>query len=245
MRVLIVDDESLARQRLASLIQEISNHSLVGEAANGVQALQEISRTNPDLVFLDIRMPVMDGLEVARHLKGLPFSPLVVFTTAYDQHALSAFETNALDYLLKPIQRDRLQEAFARAEKRTANLAEKSLRGDEPKRTQICAFVKGKLQLIPLANIYYFAADQKYVVVRHSLGQVLIEESLARLEEEFGEAFLRVHRNALVARQYFSGIEKAQEDQTLATFTEIEDKIAVSRRHLPEIRKWLKAGGSA
>ncbi len=243
MRVLIVDDEPLARKRLASLIQEIGGHHLVGEAANGAQALQEISRTDPDLVFLDIRMPLMDGLEVARHLKGLPFSPLVVFTTAYDQHALSAFETNALDYLLKPVQRARLQEAFARAEKRTTNPLEKKPRDDEPKRTQICAYVKGKLQLIAVANIYYFAADQKYVLVRHTLGQVLIEESLVGLEVEFGEVFLRVHRNALVARQYFSGLEKAQEDQALATFTGIEDKIAVSRRHLAEIRKWLKSGG--
>ena len=241
MRILLVDDESLARQRLASLLKELGYTDIVGEAANGVQALQEISRTNPDVVFLDIRMPVMDGIEVARHLKALPFSPKVIFTTAYDQHALSAFETNALDYLLKPIQKERLHEAILRAEKLQPDNKSQLPNTQETKRSQICAYVKGKLQLIPVNSIYYFVADQKYVLVRHTQGQVLIEESLTSLEQEFGDEFLRVHRNALVASQYLSGTTKGDDEQMMLTFAGIEDKIAISRRHLPSIRKWLKS----
>lgn len=245
MRVLICDDEALARQRLQQLLTELDVVECVGEAANGKQAIQLCHQQQPDIVLLDIRMPVMDGLEAARHLAEHDQPPAVIFTTAYDDHALSAFEANAVDYLLKPIRRERLQQALEKA--RVLNRAQwQALAASEltdQARSHLSARRQELLRLIPIDDIYYFQADQKYVTVRHKGGEDLIEDSLAALESEFAERFVRIHRNALVASTYLKGIEKSANGHT-ALVEGCDEQLEISRRHASAVRKWLKAKAS-
>ncbi len=240
MRVLIVDDEPPARRRLASLLADLKLGEVVGEAANGKQALELVTRDSPDVLLLDIRMPGMDGLEVAGHLAALDHPPAVIFTTAYDQHALQAFEARAVDYLLKPVRRDRLQEAVERAVRLTqAQL--KALRHDNTRaRTHISATMYGNLCLVPVEDIRYFQADQKYVSVVYPGGQVLIEEPLKALEVEFGDRFLRVHRNALVAVRHVVALERAADGRYQLRFEGTDQALEVSRRLLTAVKKRLK-----
>ncbi len=241
MRVLIVDDEPPARRRLASLLADLKLGEVVGEAANGKQALEFVTRDNPDVLLLDIRMPGMDGLEVAGHLAALDHPPAVIFTTAYDQHALQAFEARAVDYLLKPVRRDRLQQAIERAVRLTqAQL--KSLRHDNARaRTHISATMHGNLCLVPVEDVRYFQADQKYVSVVYPGGQVLIEEPLKALEVEFGDRFLRVHRNALVAVRHVIALERATDGRYQLRFKGSDETLEVSRRLLTAVKKRLRA----
>ena len=242
MKLLIVDDESLARSRLRGLVEQSEGWEVVGEAANGRDALEMIERERPDIVLLDIRMPGMDGLEAARHMAQLEEPPAVIFTTAYGDHALAAFEAQAVDYLLKPIRRERLAQALGRAQRPTravlASLHSEAV--EERARTHLCARYRGALELVPVADVIYFQADQKYVTVRHAGGSVLIEESLKSLEEEFGERFLRIHRNALVAEAHMVGLESEGGGHAVVAFRNIEDKLEVSRRHLPFVRRRLR-----
>ncbi len=242
MRVLIVDDETPARERLLRLLEDISGWEPCGEAATGEQALRELDQTRPDVVLLDIRMPGMDGLEVARHLASLDEPPAVIFTTAYGEHALEAFDTQAVGYLLKPIRQEALRESLEAACRVTrAQLAEvEGEVGPAPARTHICARVRGGLQLVPVSQILYFQADNKYVTVRHLEGEVLIDDSLRQLEDEFGEQFIRIHRNALVARRYLGGIEK-QGNVARVRMLECDETLEVSRRHLPHVRREIKS----
>jgi two-component system, LytTR family, response regulator AlgR len=244
MRVLIVDDEAPARERLRAMVEALAGHEVVGEGANGAEALDLAQRQHPDVVLMDIRMPGMDGLEAARHLTELDSPPAVIFTTAYDQHALAAFEAQAVDYLLKPIRKERLQDALERAVRLTRPQLT-ALQGRAPLaggRTHICARIRGNLQLIPVAEIVYFMADQKYVSVRYLQGEVLIEEPLKALEEEFGARFLRIHRNALVAVPFLEGLEKDEDGRHLVRLRGVAQTLEVSRRHLPEVRQRLKDG---
>src|SRR5690606_25768338 len=201
MKVVIADDEPLARERLRLLLAEHPDLELVAEAGDGGQALHAVAEHDADLVLLDIAMPGIDGLEAARHLAAFEPRPAVVFCTAYDAHALSAFEAAAVDYLVKPVRAERLQAALERARTfvagRDANAAGDGKGG---RRTHLCARLRGSLRLIPVEDIHYLQAEEKYVVVHHARGEDLIEESLKSLEEEFGERFLRIHRNCLVAR---------------------------------------------
>ena len=243
MKVLIVDDELPARSRLRALLEELPTWEVVGEAGDGVEALRRASDLEPDVVLLDIRMPGMDGLEAARHLAGLEHPPAVIFTTAFDHHALEAFEAAAVDYLLKPIRRARLEQALDRA--RRPNRAQLSglSGGERAARTHICASNRGGLQLVPIEAVWYFLADQKYVSVRHPGGELLIEESLKSLEEEFGELFVRVHRNALVAAAQLVGIDKTPQGGQVARLRDCDDTIEISRRHAPELRRRLRQCG--
>ncbi len=242
MKLVIVDDESLARSRLRALVEGAEGWEIVGEAANGREALELIARERPDVVLLDIRMPGMDGLEAARHMAQLDDPPAVIFTTAYGDHALAAFEAQAVDYLLKPIRRERLVQALERARRPTrAVLAALQPETLEPRaRTHLCARYRGALQLVPVEDVIYFQADQKYVTVRHHEGSVLIEESLKSLEEEFGDRFLRIHRNALVAEGHMAGLELEGDGHAAVVFAGIDDRLEVSRRHLPGVRKRLR-----
>lgn len=242
MKVLIVDDETLARERLRALLAELPECRVVGEAATGRQALEQAQAQAPDVVLLDIRMPVMDGLEAARHLSGFAQPPAVIFTTAYDRHALEAFEIAALDYLLKPVRKGRLEQALRRA-RRPERVKLQGLEYDSGARTHICARSRGALQLVAVNDVAYFLADRKYVTVRHTAGEILIEESLRALEEEFGAAFMRIHRNALVAVQRLQGIERDGDGRPLARLTDVEERLEISRRHLPEVRRQLRARG--
>ncbi|GMR19747.1 MAG: alginate biosynthesis regulator AlgR [Gammaproteobacteria bacterium] len=243
MRILIVDDEKLARDRLRKLVSDIGNHVVVGEACNGNEAVEKTSELNPDILLMDIRMPGMDGLEAAMHLSGMEQPPSVIFTTAYDQHALDAFEVNAVDYLLKPIRKDRLANALMKAHKLTQKQLQEvhQAREEVQARTHISVHMRGNIRLVPVPDICYFLADSKYVVVRTAKEEHLIEDSLVNLEKEFGDLYLRVHRNALVAKKFIKGIEKSTSGTWQVSITDVDDKLLdVSRRHAASVRRWAR-----
>jgi two-component system response regulator AlgR len=242
MRVLIADDEALARERLRRLLQEIGPPwQLVAEAADGAEASALCRSQAIDVALLDIRMPRLDGLACARALQDLPSPPAVIFVTAYDEHALAAFDAHAVDYLLKPIRRDRLQAALGRARSLTrAQLS--ALDEARPERDHLVVTYRGGIARIALDDVLYLRADQKYVVARHAGGEALLEESLRSLEERLGDRFLRIHRNALVARDAVVGLEKDAAGGCHVRLRGVPDRLEVSRRHLPEIRAWVREG---
>lgn len=242
MKILIVDDEVLARERLHDLVIELYPDVITIEATNGMDALDKVTEHSPEIILLDIRMPGMDGLEVANHLLQLETQPAIVFTTAYQDHALSAFDANAVDYLLKPIRKERLKIAIERA---TAISHSKltilnETEGVASTRSHLSAMVQGNIQLIPIENIYYLKAEQKYVTAAWPGGEILLDESLVSLEAEFTNYFIRVHRNALVAINHISGLSKNNEGQQFITLSDMPIEIAVSRRHLSDVKKVFK-----
>lgn len=241
MKVLLVDDEALARDRLRRLLAELPGCELCGEAADGRAALELYDQHQPDVVLMDIRMPGMDGLEAARHLAGLPDPPAVIFTTAFGDHALEAFEACAVDYLLKPIRSERLAAALGNARRLTRAQAAQLDKDTGGVRNHICVRVRGNLQLVPVSDIRFFRADNKYVTIRTGDAEYLIEEPLKALEDEFAGRFLRIHRNALVAVDFVVGLEKTADAQCLVALAGIEERLEVSRRHQPELRGRLKA----
>jgi two-component system response regulator AlgR len=242
MRVLIVDDEKLARDRLRELLAEIGGYTVVGEGMNGNEAVEKSAELNPDILLMDIRMPGMDGLEASMHLLGMESPPCVIFTTAYDQHALDAFEVNAVDYLLKPIRKDRLANALMKARKLTMRQLKEvnQAREEAPTRSHMSVHMRGNIRLVPLPEIFYFLADSKYVVVRTAGEEHLVEDSLVNLEREFGKDFLRIHRNALVATTYIKGIEKSPAGTWQVSLKGIDKKLDVSRRHAATVRRWAR-----
>lgn len=245
MKILIADDESPARQRLAALVREMGEpYQLAGEARNGLEALNQCGGRNIDLVLMDIRMPEMDGIAAAARMLQLPTPPAVIFVTAYEEHALQAFESNAIDYLLKPIRPQRLQQALRRASRLTRPQLQalESLQEKQPEEPHICSNYRGGIQRIPLSDIIYFRADQKYVTARHSGGEALLEDSLKALEQRFTDQLLRIHRNALVSQQHLIGLEKAADGRTLVRLRGAEERLEISRRHLADVRRWLKHG---
>lgn len=242
MNVLIVDDEHLARQRLRKMLSATPEHRIIGEAETGEDALRKSQTSQPDVVLMDIRMPGMDGIEAASYINRMDNPPAIIFTTAFSDRALNAFETHAVDYLLKPIKLSRL-EAALEAAKRMNKAQMSQLREDEAigSRQKICVKNRGSLDLIPVEEIIYFQADQKYVTLRTADQEYLIEESLKALEEEFSQHFIRIHRNALVAQKTLTGLTKNNEGRACISFAEIDDLLEISRRHLPQIRKKLKS----
>ena len=242
MKILLVDDESLARDRLRRLLETEPDHEVVGEAPNGIDAIRLASEHQPDLVLLDIRMPGMDGLETARHFLELDTPPAVIFCTAYEEHAIQAFDLQAVGYLLKPVRRENLLQALAK----TSRLNRVQLAALNPteatRRSHISTRTHRGVELIPLDHVRYFQADQKYVTVRHSDGEVIVDETLRELENEFGEKFLRVHRNALVAKKYIEGLVKDDHSGAMKVRLQgVEEALDISRRHLPSIRKVIKS----
>ena len=243
MKVLIVDDEAPARARLYDMLAAQDDCVVCATAANGEEALQLAGQYQPDVLLMDIRMPGMDGLEAAQHLQALEQPPAIIFTTAYNDYALQAFEAHAVDYLLKPVRRERLAEALRHACRLTRYQAAalQAGGGESGTRQRICAQVRGSLQLIAVDEVRYFQADQKYVTVCTADGQVLIEETLKALEEEFAGQFVRIHRNALVARRYLAGLEKDADGHPRVRLEGIDASLEVSRRHSAAIRKLLKS----
>jgi len=241
MKVLIVDDEKPARDRLARMINELADFEVVGQAQNGREAIELAASCEADIVLMDIRMPGLDGLQAAQHLAEIEHPPAVIFTTAYADHALEAFETHAVDYLLKPVKSVRLQKALAAAQKPTRAQVEQNseVLSSIEAREHICARVRGNLELVKIADIYYFQADHKYVTVRHRNGQILIEEPLIKLEKEFEGRFIRIHRNALVNRDFIAGM-RAQDDGQHLRLKDLDETLEISRRHLSAIRKIIK-----
>lgn len=236
MKILIVDDEPLARTRLHDLLDDIGGHEVVGEAANGREALATISSLSPDVVLLDIRMPEINGIEVAMHLTRLESPPAVIFTTAYGDHALKAFDANAVDYLLKPIRSSRLEQALAKVHPPSHEQLQKASSEHGP-RAHICAHHRGGLKLIPVEDVIYFKADSKYIAVHYKDGEVLIDEPLKGLEQEFQETFTRIHRSTLVANSHIESLRKNNDGQHQLILRNISEPFEVSRRQLPTVRK--------
>jgi two-component system response regulator AlgR len=237
LKVLIVDDEAPARERLRSLLAEIADVEVIGESANGHEALKATAELNPDVVLLDVRMPGMDGLEAARHLNVLEEPPAVIFTTAYDQYAVAAFDTHAVGYLLKPVRKEQLAASLVRAGRLTRAQLQKLAAGAEARRTHIAARHREALKLIPIEEVQYFLADQKYTTVRHLNGEDLIEESLRLLEREFSAGFARIHRNALVSVKYLERIERDADGQYFVYLRGCPAPLAVSRRMAGELKE--------
>jgi two-component system response regulator AlgR len=238
-RVLIVDDEPPARERLRRLLGELAGIEIAGEAGNGEQAVRLAGELHPDVVLLDVRMPGMDGLEAARHLALFEAPPAVVFTTAYDTYAVEAFEAQAIGYLLKPVRAERLAAALQRAA-RLAGPQLARVAASDPQRTarsHVAARLGDSVRLIPVPDIYYFAADQKYTTVKHRGGTDLIEDSLRALEEEFPAQFVRVHRNALVNIRSLAAIERDAEGQYSVVVRDSGERLDVSRRLAGELKE--------
>ena len=242
MDVLIADDEPLARERLAALLGEMGGHRVVAQVGDGRSALEACMAQTPDVVLLDIEMPEMDGLEAARHLASFESPPAVVFCTAYDEHALAAFDAAAVDYVLKPVRAERLAAALKRAAERRAGQrqgqAAPLLQGKT--RTHLAARLRGSLRLIPIGEIRYLQAEEKYVVVHHARGEDLVEDSLKSLEAEFASRFLRIHRNCIVAREQIAELKRTPDGLVHAVLRDGGALLEVSRRCLPGLRDELK-----
>ena len=241
LRVLIVDDEPLARARLRALLEAQPGVQVIGEAGDGETALAACDAEAPELVLLDITMPGIDGLETARRLGALQSRPAIVFCTAFDAHALSAFEAQALDYLVKPVRGERLAAAL---DKVRTFLAGRARQQDGAPaglpRSHLGARLRGSLRLIAIEDIRYLQADEKYVVVHHARGEDLIEESLKSLEAEFPTRFIRIHRNCLVARDEIVELQRAPDGQVHAVLRNVATPLEVSRRCLSQLRDTLR-----
>lgn len=239
LRVFIADDEAPARLRLRGLLSDIEPelpNRVVGEAANGQEALDRLAalpaEDRADVALVDIRMPGMDGAELAARLAALPQSPALVFCTAYDQYAVRAFELQAVDYLMKPVRANRLLDALRRVPERRSQPAESG-------RTQLSCSERGRILLLPVADILYLRAELKYVTARTAAREYLLEEALAALEQEFARRFVRIHRNCLVARDAVVGFEHVRdgaEGHWAVVLRGLDERLPVSRRQWPQVR---------
>ncbi|MBO1530395.1 response regulator transcription factor [Psychrobacter sp. F1192] len=244
MRIVVCDDEPLARERLVRIVQE-SGYEVVAQATTGAEAVTAVKLQQPDVILLDIRMPEMDGVRCAHILNELEHPPAIIFVTAYDHYAITAFKANAIGYLLKPANKDELLEALSKAKNLNAAQLNQIRKLEDPAarpiREHISARTHRGVELIKLKDIYYFTADQKYVKVRHKDGVVLIDETLKELEEEFGDRLFRVHRNAIINLSFLDYLETIDSGQYQVRFKGIDEALAVSRRHLPSLREKIQS----
>lgn len=243
MDLLIVDDEALARQRLVRMVEKLEDCAVVGEAETADAAMTAICEQDPDVVLLDVRMPGENGLSLAHRIAQLEDPPAMIFCTAFNDHALEAFGTTAVGYLLKPVKAEQLHEVLAKAQRlnrlQRAVVNEQQPRS-ESRRTHITAKTRRGVELIPVEDIRYFLADHKYVTVFHTGGEHLLDETLKELEEEFGDRFLRIHRNALISVQHIEAVERNSQGQYQVRLTDAVDKPVVSRRHASGLKTLLK-----
>lgn len=246
LRVLIVDDEAPARTRLRDLLGDVAPQQpnrVVGFAANGVEALRLMESEPADVVLADIRMPAMDGVELARHLAKLPKAPAVIFTTAYDQYAVQAFELAAVDYLLKPVRAQRLADALVKARRQRPPADDQLAKLAPGIRQHFSVNERGRILLVPVADVLYLRAELKYVTARTAEREFLLDESLVQLEQEFAGRFLRIHRNCLVARAAVAGVERAGEQEGEPHWdillAGISEHLPVSRRQWPVVKQAL------
>ena len=243
-RILIADDEAPARARMRDLLDDCREKFalvIVDEARNGREVLDVINREKVDIVLLDIRMPEIDGMEAARHIAGMPEPPAIIFTTAFDSYALKAFEVNAIDYLLKPVRAERLLAALGKTRIGPPVTRQALDAAANNPRRHLSVHERGKIILVPLADVLYLRAELKYVTVRTAEREHLVEESLTHLEEEFADAFVRVHRNCLVARAAIGGFERSAEDGESGWAVVIKatgEKLPVSRRQHHVIKEF-------
>jgi two-component system response regulator AlgR len=237
LKALIVDDEPPARARLIALLRELNQVEVVGEAGDAGETLALLEKLAPDILFLDVRMPGMSGLELARHLARLPDPPAIVFTTAHGEHAMEAFEAEAVGYLLKPVRKDKLAAATERAQRLSVRQLETAI-APEP-RTHLPIRHREGIRLVRVADIICLLAEQKYTTVRHVGGADLVEDSLRQLETELGARFLRVHRGALVNRDFLEAIERREDGSCVARLRGIDELLPVSRRLAGELKTRL------
>jgi two-component system response regulator AlgR len=249
LRILIVDDEAPARSRLRDLLSDCSHKmaiEIVGEAADGHSALEVLASQPADVVLLDIRMPEMDGIEFAEHLRKLPDPPIVIFTTAYDAYAIKAFELHAVDYLVKPIRLGRLFDALNRVRQLMPVPLDLLPQVKPEPRSHLSVQERGRVHLVPIKEIIYLKAELKYVTIRTAQREYLIEESLTRLEEEFTDKFLRIHRNCLVGRAFVTGFERVTNDNGdghwVVRLDTLAEKLPVSRRQQHVVREFSGPG---
>jgi two-component system, LytTR family, response regulator AlgR len=249
LRVLIVDDEAPARIRLRDLLMDLAIDEpteIVGLLANGQEALDFVSRQQIDVAFLDVRMPVIDGVDCARQLATLTDAPHVIFVTAYDEYAVQAFDLAAADYLMKPVRLKRLMEALGKV-RRQSGVVEGS---DRPKsrcpRSHLSVPERGRITLVPVDDVLYFRAESKYICAQTRERGFLLEEALAHLEREFSDRFLRIHRNCLVAKAAIRAVEvheprpgDAQEPVREVCLRGCSERLPVSRRLWRHLRKAL------
>lgn len=251
LRIFIADDEAPARARLRELLEDIASETptqVVGEARNGIETVEQLPGSGAEVLLLDIEMPGMHGLEVARHIARLSDGPAVIFVTAHDRHAVEAFELNALDYLLKPVRAARLAAALKRAQAigppsaQTLETAADQLRETDGRaRTHFSLAERNRIILVPVSDVVYLKAEQKYVTLRTREREHLIDESLTSLEREFGERFVRIHRNCIVARDAVRGFERAaasedEEPHWLVVLEGVTERLPVSRRQWSAVR---------
>lgn len=242
IRILIIDDEPPARARLIRMLGTMPECEVCGEAGSGKQALEKIRRLNPDLLLLDISMPGMDGMTLARTLKSVPVAPVVVFCTAWPDQALQAFDCDAVDYLVKPVRAERLKEAIAKAERIISRPASSA---DEEKTDNLFlrATVGGKTRLVELDEIICLVAEDKYTTVHLKGTKTVINDSLVDLEQRFPQKFMRIHRNALVAPKFIRGLEKSNSGACLLQVAGTDFRPEVSRRQVSTIRKFIRDAG--
>ena len=249
LHVLIVDDEAPARRRLRELLADCAGVlplALVGEASNGREALDMLHAVNADLVVTDIHMPEMDGLEFARHVLKLPQPPVVIFTTAHDEHAVQAFELSAIDYLIKPVRMQRLLAALEKVPRLKPLSAARLDQLPASTRRFLSVTERSRVVLVPIEEIVYLKAELKYITIRTEQREYLLEESLTKLEDEFGSRFVRVHRNCLVARESIRGFERRVGGDGDAHWEVllkgVQETLPVSRRQQSIVREIGRAG---
>jgi two-component system response regulator AlgR len=247
LAVFVVDDESPARHRLKELLNDCMAQlslELVGEASNGLDALEQLSSIHADVVLVDIRMPQMDGIELAQHLNKLEKPPVIVFTTAYDNYAIQAFEQHAVDYLLKPIRLGRLFEALSRARAAVPVKSEVLQELIPEARKNLSIQERGKILLIPIETVLYLRAELKYITVRTLEREYLVEEPLGALEKEFVARFIRIHRNCLVAKEEIESFEKVGEEGAEAHWAVklkgLDERLPISRRQQFIVKEFKK-----
>ena len=240
LKILVVDDEALARSRLRTLLGDCTAPPAVvaAEAADAVQAMSALQRQSFDAVLLDIHMPGTDGMALARIIAALPQPPAVVFVTAHSGHAVQAFELEAVDYLTKPVRLERLQQALQKVER----LAQAVL-GLEPEKPEETLIIqdRGRTERVPLSEVLYFKAELKYITVRTVRRSYILDGSLNELEALHAAQFMRIHRNALIARRAVRALEKhfdPEEGEGWAVrLNGIDELLAVSRRQLGAVRE--------
>ena len=240
MHILIVDDEELARLRLRRLIEQLPDCEIIGEASSGEEALAQIEELDPELVLLDVRMPGLNGMEVAKQLSEHPDPPAVIFCTAYDEYALQAFDTLAQGYIVKPVQLEQLAQLIEKTKKLTRVQSRQLQSVREHQRQHISAKTRHGLELIPIDNVYCFIADQKYVTVMHQAGDTLVDDTLKELEEELGSGFVRIHRNALVSVAEIEALERDSVGHFSLRLKSSGYQPQVSRRHVASVRELLE-----
>jgi len=243
LTVLIVDDEPLARERLARLIDQTEGYEVIGAAHNAESGTEMVLLKKPDVLLLDISMPGKDGLQMARDLLAESVNPAVIFCTAYNEYAVEAFDTLAAGYLVKPIRQEKLIVALQNASRlnqvQLKSFEEEVSTGDTSEREHITVKSHRGIELLPVSDICYFRADNKYVTAYHDSGETLLEESLRALEERMGELFIRVHRNALVSVAHIEGLERSKKEARLRLRGSSEQP-CVSRRHLRDVKQLLE-----